>query len=97
MEVSDSQRVINSGGQEAYCVVMSDWRDWQLLKLLYETSQSSLLLSIQRTMQTLLSSPWFCTGSRQAKEQRIYDHGEELNCVSLADVEACPRFFFPPC
>lgn len=45
--------VINSGGQEAYYTVMSDWRDWQQLKLLYETSQGRALLSIERTVQTL--------------------------------------------
>lgn len=56
VEVSDSSRVINSGGQEAHCKVMSDWSDWQQLKLLYEPSQGRLGLSIQRTMQTLLKN-----------------------------------------
>lgn len=78
VEVSDWSRVINSAGQEAHCKVMSDWRDWQQLKLLYEPSQGRLGLSIQRTMQTLLKTSWFCTGLSQVKARRVWDCREGL-------------------
>lgn len=88
VEVSDSSRVINSGGQEAHCKVMSDWRDWQQLKLLYEPSQGRLGLSIQRTMQTLLKTSWFCTGLSQVKARRVWDCREGLKLGSSCT--ACP-------
>lgn len=78
LQVSDWSRVISSGGQEAHCKVMSDWRDWQQLKLLYEPSQGRLGLSIQRTMQTLLKTSWFCPGLSQVKARRVWDCREGL-------------------